>query len=172
MCIRDSIYTVAVFYAAIKETIAGICPITAGSFVSPTKDFNFVAIAEFYTIAAVIDYVSHYKVLTAGFYFNAANTALYICPVQINFIIAVMTAPSLVGIILTVFKTANISPIFVNLTIQEQTGTQITFVIAGSTISITIACTDLTGDFYVVRFFLEVSNANAEAVEFVSKFSC
>lgn len=62
------------------ERIA-VSPAAACRFKCPADNFNIVAIAEFYTIATGIHYISFNKVLTASFYFNTADRTGNISPV-------------------------------------------------------------------------------------------
>ena len=162
------------YISNIKTVFGKISEVATVSFTNITGNFYFVAISKFQTIYFSIKYIAgmRFEVLTTCIYFNTANTAGYISPVQINIVIAfgIRIISPITFIVLIVFKTAGVSPVFVNLTIQEQTGTQTTGIFAF--IVVTIRQTNLTGNFYIVSFFLKVSYAYTKAVQFVSKFSC
>lgn len=161
-----NIETVAAIFnipVSVMAIIARIC-----AFSSQTKYFYFVAIGNFNTIDVGIEYVTGEEnfIPTASLYIQTANTAVYISTVEIKSIIAFFVAE-----VLFVLEHSSVSPVFVNFAGYPQTGTKSHFVAVAVAVNIFVGSTNLTGDFYVVSFFLEVSNANAEAVEFVSKFS-
>ena len=138
------------------------------SFTNHTVNLYFIAIGKFSTINVAIKYVTGigYFVPTACVYINTANTAVYISTVQFNFIFAAFTVHKFLGVL----EHTGVSPVFINLAGYPKTSTKVGFVSA--VVAAYIVITDLAGNFYVVRFFLKVSNANAEAFEFVSKFCC
>ena len=138
------------------------------TFSSDTEYFYVIAIGSFNAIDVGIKYVTGmgYFVPTASLYIQTANTTIQISTVQFNIIFTAFTVHEF----LSVLEHAGVGPVFVNLAGYPKTSTKVGFVSA--VVAAYIVVTDLTGDFYVVSFFLKVSNANAEAVEFVSKFCC
>ena len=77
---------------------------------------------------------------------------------------------------MVVLNTSGIGPVIIDSTVYKQTGTQTiqsnrAFGFFQIAITAGIFITDLAGDFNVVRFFLQSSNANAQVVQFVSEFS-
>ena len=137
------------------------------TFSSDTEYFYVIAIGSFNAIDVGIKYVTGmgYFVPTASLYINAANTAVQISTVQFNIIFTAFAVHEF----LSVLEHTGVSPVFINLAGYPKTSTKVGFV--SVVVAAYIVITNLAGDFYVVSFFLKVSNANAEAVEFVSKFS-
>lgn len=138
------------------------------TFSSKTKYFYFVAVGNFNAIKITIKYVTGEKdfVPTAGGYVHTAKTTFNVSAFQFYIIITFF-----ISISLSIFKHTGVGPVFVNLAVYPQTSTKPTFIAVNIAVNIFVRETSLTGDFYVVSFFLKVSNANAEAVEFISKFS-
>ena len=138
------------------------------TFSSDTEYFYVIAIGSFNAIDVGIKYVTGmgYFVPTASLYINAANTAVQISTVQFNIIFTAFAVHEF----LSVLEHTGVSPVFINLAGYPKTSTKVGFV--SVVVAAYIVITNLAGDFYVVSFFLKVSNANAEAVQFVSKFCC
>ena len=83
---------------------------------------------------------------------------------EISFLIA-----SVVFQVLYVLQHAGVGPIIIDLAFYPDTGTQTGFVTVFIIVSIVV--TDVAGNFYIVSFFLQVSNANTQVIQLVSKFS-
>ena len=139
------------------------------TFSSHTEYLYFVAISKFHAINVSIKDVTSegYFIPTACMYLYSTNTTINICTIQFNSIFCIFIGPSL-----SILEHTSVGPVFVNLAGYPQTGTESAFITVFIAVNIFVRETSLTGDFYVVSFFLKVSNANAEAVEFVSKFCC
>ena len=150
------------------KQIINIIILMACTFSNHTKYFYFVAVRNFYAIQIGIKYVTGEEnfVPTAGLYIKTTKAAIQISTVKNYIFIAFFIAE-----VLGVLKHTGVGPVFVNLAGYPKTGTESSAVAINVTAEIFVRETSLTGDFYVVSFFLKVSNANAEAVEFVSKFS-
>ena len=156
------------FNACYIKTVGRSTEIFFGrTFSSDTEYFYVIAIGSFNAIDVGIKYVTGkgYFIPTASLYIQTANTTIQISTVQFKFIFTAFTVHEF----LSVLEHTGVGPVFVNLAGYPKTSTKVGFVSA--VVAAYIVITDLTGDFYVVSFFLKVSNANAEAVKFVSKFS-
>ena len=135
------------------------------------SQLNIFAIGHLHAVEAVIIYIafSNFQVITATLEFNSAQFTIDISALEFSIFIAVV-----IGKILLVFNHTGVGPVVVDLAVNPDTGTQFVFpfvFIAIMHIMISIVITNFTGDFYVVRFFLQVSYANAESIQFVSEFS-
>ena len=150
------------------KQIINIVILMACTFSSQTKYFYFVAVGNFYAIQIGIKYITGEEnfVPTAGLYIKTTKAAIQVSTVKNYIFIAFFIAE-----VLGVLEHTGVGPVFVNLAGYPKTGTESSAVAINVTAEVFVRKTSLTGDFYVVSFFLKVSNANAEAVEFVSKFS-
>ena len=149
-----------------------ICVILTICTTSSTHNFYFIAISKFDTISTIIINitVSKESIITTSSYSQTAQFTFNISALEISSFIA-----CIISKVLNVFNHTGIFPVFINLAGQPDTRTQVSYItvaIISFCFLIYIAETSFASDFYVVRFFLQSCNANAKAIQLISKFSC